>query len=199
MLSENIKLLRKEHKISQAALAKELNITQQAVQKWEKGKSDPDIDMLKKIAQYFNVTVDDLLGTDCLPFDYKNLTDLSKKIYDLRVNKRVSRMDIADAIGVNIHEYLDYEIGEKEPSVKILRKISDFFHVSIEYLLGKSATETKELNKIVKNKDNFVDSLGIDELNSENKEELKKYIELLKLKQMAAKNKEEASDEISSI
>lgn len=64
MFAEQIKLLRKHRKISQSELAKQLNITQQAVGKWEKGKSTPDPETLTKIAEYFKTSVDFLLGVD---------------------------------------------------------------------------------------------------------------------------------------
>ncbi len=67
MFSKRLKLLRKQTKISQKELADYLFISQQAVAKWEKEKSTPDPDMLNKIADYFNVSTDYLLGrTDTL-------------------------------------------------------------------------------------------------------------------------------------
>ncbi len=66
MFSQQIRFLRKERKISQSELAKELKVTQQAVGKWETGKSTPDTDTLRKIAEYFKTSVDFLLGVDKL-------------------------------------------------------------------------------------------------------------------------------------
>ncbi|UZQ85079.1 helix-turn-helix domain-containing protein [Thermoclostridium stercorarium] len=62
MLSERIKELRNEKGISQSALANHLGLTQQAIAKWEKGIAEPDSEMLKKIATFFDVSVDYLLG-----------------------------------------------------------------------------------------------------------------------------------------
>lgn len=62
MFSERLKELRRTKKISQVALAKELNITQQAVGKWETGRSQPDPDTLRRLADYFGTTVDYLLA-----------------------------------------------------------------------------------------------------------------------------------------
>lgn len=63
MLSENIKSLRKAHGISQEELAVRLNVVRQTVSKWEKGISVPDADVVSKIADIFEVSVSDLLGT----------------------------------------------------------------------------------------------------------------------------------------
>lgn len=57
-----IKSLRTEKHISQRELAAAVNLTQQAVAKWEKGISEPDSDTLLKLADYFGVSVDYLLG-----------------------------------------------------------------------------------------------------------------------------------------
>ena len=56
MLSTQLKLLRTGRKISQAKLARTLGISQQAVAKWEKNKSEPPPSTLKMIAEYFDVT-----------------------------------------------------------------------------------------------------------------------------------------------
>ncbi|MEG0019599.1 MAG: XRE family transcriptional regulator [Oscillospiraceae bacterium] len=61
MFGKQIKILRKSLNLSQTTLANELRVTQQAVGKWETGKSVPDSATLKQIAEYFCVTVDYLL------------------------------------------------------------------------------------------------------------------------------------------
>ncbi len=66
MFSQQIKALRKDMKLSQSRLAKELDVTQQAVGKWETGKSIPDSDTLQRIAAFFKTSVDFLLGVDKL-------------------------------------------------------------------------------------------------------------------------------------
>lgn len=54
--------LRKRNRLTQSDLAKVLNVTQAAVGNWELGKRDPDYDTLSRIADYFHVSVDYLLG-----------------------------------------------------------------------------------------------------------------------------------------
>ena len=56
--------LRKAKGISQEQLAEILNTTRQAVSKWERGDCYPDIDRLKDLAVFFNVSIDYLLGHD---------------------------------------------------------------------------------------------------------------------------------------
>ncbi len=59
---KNLRLLREEKGLSQQALAEMLNISQQAVFKYEKSSNEPDISTLIKLANIFEVTVDYLIG-----------------------------------------------------------------------------------------------------------------------------------------
>ena len=64
MIQTKIAELRKAKGISQEQLAELLNTTRQAVSKWERGESYPDIDRIKDLAVFFNVSIDYLLGHD---------------------------------------------------------------------------------------------------------------------------------------
>lgn len=64
IIAKNICDLRTEAKMTQLALADVLNYSDKAVSKWERGESVPDIFMLKRIADYFGVSVDYLLEAD---------------------------------------------------------------------------------------------------------------------------------------
>ena len=63
MLNENIKALRKTKGLTQDELAIRLNVVRQTVSKWEKGLSVPDAEMLQKMAEVFEVSVSQLLGS----------------------------------------------------------------------------------------------------------------------------------------
>ena len=61
-----LKELRKKKGISQLRLATELNTTQNTISRYETGEREPGIAELIKIADYFNVSVDYLIGrTEC--------------------------------------------------------------------------------------------------------------------------------------
>lgn len=61
-LNENIAFFRKKRGITQEELANALGVTNQAVSKWESGKCAPDIQLLPDIAEYFNISIDELFG-----------------------------------------------------------------------------------------------------------------------------------------
>ena len=60
-LKDNLKELRKEHKYSQYEMAKILNISQSDYNHYEKGRREPNIDMLIKIATLFDISLDELI------------------------------------------------------------------------------------------------------------------------------------------
>lgn len=61
-LGKRIAANRKKLGLTQDALAEQLGVTAQAVSKWENNQSYPDITMLPKLAEIFDVTTDELLG-----------------------------------------------------------------------------------------------------------------------------------------
>ena len=61
MIGAQIAKLRKENNITQEELAKNLDVSAQAVSKWENGGA-PDVEMLPRIADYFGVSIDCLFG-----------------------------------------------------------------------------------------------------------------------------------------
>ncbi len=69
---ENLEMIRKQKKVSQTKLGKVLGLTQQMISSYEKNMSSPNIDVLIKIANYFNVSVDYLLGHTTSPSTYEN-------------------------------------------------------------------------------------------------------------------------------
>ncbi len=62
LIGENIKRLRRERNLTQEEMAAHLGITFQSISKWERGDGYPDITMLPALANYFRVSVDELLG-----------------------------------------------------------------------------------------------------------------------------------------
>ena len=62
--ASNLKELRILAGLKQNDLAKILNTTQRKVSYWESGKIEPDLDTLWLIADFFNTTIDELLGRE---------------------------------------------------------------------------------------------------------------------------------------
>lgn len=62
MISTNLRRLRKNSRYSQEEVADKINVSRQAVAKWENGESMPDIVNCSALARLYNVTVDNLIN-----------------------------------------------------------------------------------------------------------------------------------------
>lgn len=67
MYGERIKEHRRRLDLSQQALGEKLGISSVAVSKWERGQSQPDIPTLKRLADIFGVSLDELCGHEPPP------------------------------------------------------------------------------------------------------------------------------------
>lgn len=79
-IGNNIKEMRKERNLSQEMLAERLGVTFQAVSRWERGESYPDIGLLPAIAHFFGVTVDEILGVS----DLDETNEIAEIIREIR-------------------------------------------------------------------------------------------------------------------
>ncbi|EJP83802.1 MULTISPECIES: helix-turn-helix domain-containing protein [Bacillus] len=76
MIGEIIKKLRKERNITQEQLGNAIGVSKMAISYFEKGKKAPGRETLEKIADYFNITTDFLLGRS----DDPELTEYESKV-----------------------------------------------------------------------------------------------------------------------
>ena len=97
-LNENIKKLRIAKRLNQVEFAKILCVTKQCVSNWENDNVVPSIDMLCKIADFFGVSTDYLLGrSERRVIEVSSLTDeqiehITSLIYDLtKLNRMKER------------------------------------------------------------------------------------------------------------
>ncbi len=85
LIAGYLQFLRKSHNYTQEDLAKKLNISRQAVSKWETGTTIPDLEVLLKISKLYNVTINDILEPNIQPqrvTDFEQISALPEK--DLR-------------------------------------------------------------------------------------------------------------------
>jgi len=63
-IGENLRKLRIKNELTQEKLAEVLGVSPQAISRWENNSTYPDITMLPSIANYYNVSIDELMGMD---------------------------------------------------------------------------------------------------------------------------------------
>lgn len=78
-VGKNLKNIRKKNNLTQDELAEKLSVTRQAVSNWENGKTEPDIETLTKIAQIFDISIDELV--DGIPKGIKELRGKKSHLY----------------------------------------------------------------------------------------------------------------------
>lgn len=81
MISENILKLRRRDGLSQEELAEKIGVVRQTVAKWESGDSLPDISSCSRMAELFNISVDDLVNQSWASLDKHGLPPKGKYIF----------------------------------------------------------------------------------------------------------------------
>ena len=87
-IAERIIALRKEKNISQGDLAKKLNVSRQAVSKWEQGLSSPDTAKLIQLAEIFDTEVE-YLATGIKPEPKSVVLNVVETVEKVQVQERV--------------------------------------------------------------------------------------------------------------
>lgn len=83
-LSENIKRYRLMKEMTQTQLAAVFNVSEQAVSRWENGNTYPDITLLPAIADYFGISIDELMGMET----YKDEKTIDSILQTVKENER---------------------------------------------------------------------------------------------------------------
>lgn len=77
-----------------------------------------------------------------------NKVNFAENLKALRRERNITQKYLADYLGLSINSYSQYELGHTEPNYKNLKKLADFFCVSIDYLLDSNSQPTNNYNKI---------------------------------------------------
>lgn len=142
-----ISKLRGEKGLNQRELASHLGVSNGAIGMWETGKRQPDLETIKKMAIFFNVSTDYLLGVDSRGnLDYSNYQmdksefslEFKCRLKEFLKEREISDDDFSQLTGFHPEEVDEYLWGNKIPSIENLIKIAGSLHISTDYLLGIS-------------------------------------------------------------
>ena len=124
-ISQKILLQRKKKGISQEDLANALNVSRQAVSKWESSQSVPDMDKIVALSSYFNITTDYLLKDEIETID--GADNYSSKNVDMQMlNKELSENDFQN---------IRYEAEKKKHTSYWLLIIAPFIMILIIFIV----------------------------------------------------------------
>lgn len=106
-IGERIRKKRKEHKLTQAELAKQVNVSSQVISNWERGYTTPDSEDVRNLAKALDVTTDFLHG-----LDKKTTTDKEDKSPIPEAVKAWLRADNLDDLSVHEQEDLAEDLAD---------------------------------------------------------------------------------------
>lgn len=166
MLGVRLKYLRKSNNKTQQDIADILGITRPAYTAYEQGKRNPDYEILEKIADYYNVSLDYLLGrivsvdTDInqnslyfnpspsMSNEYiqnasrvsrqKQMSSIPQRLKELRKEARLTQAEVAKYLNISESAYGYYEQGRNEISISSIQKLAEKYDVSVAYILCES-------------------------------------------------------------
>ncbi len=144
-----LKQLREEHHLSQKDLADYLGITRQAIASYELAKREPDYDVLKKLADYFGVSVDYILGrAGCRDVNAITIGNNIKLIRGKMTYKELSEAVGAKTGALLFPEMIElYEKGERMPFVGTIKILSKYVGVHESFFYAHNTIELLEKEK----------------------------------------------------
>ena len=180
MFKDTIKALRKERGLTQTELAEVVGFTHVAVVKWENGQREPDFSTLIKLADYFGVSTDYLLGRETNDADISSnnryqsepeldpldenecswdkhksskISIINSIIEAIKINQ-ISIRDLSIKSGISEDEIYAWIHGKYLPDAYELKSLSLALDVSADCLIGhkKALTTLSE----VMEKDHFI-------------------------------------------
>ena len=107
-----IKRLRKEKGLTQIQLAETFNLDQTTISKWENGKAIPDSQLLIRLAEFFDVSTDYLLG-------------LSPLYYPDRINIEKSSSEITSEEQALLDDFRSLPRQERAQAAEYVRYLAD--------------------------------------------------------------------------
>ena len=132
--------LRKSKNLTQEQISKMLNISQRTYSAYELKQTEPNINTITILANFYNVSIDYLLGREYIePKTQMNLKQL-------RTAKNMTQADVGKLLNITPATYNGYEKEKYEPTIKTLCTLADFYNVSLDYLIGRDFAEVKDSN-----------------------------------------------------
>lgn len=114
-LSDQLKKYRLLNKLTQEDLAQQIHITRQAISRWENDLSEPDLTTLKKMADLYNIQLEELVNG--------NIYDYETKHNQLRFYYFLSILSFIIPLGFIISLYILISIRKKQIEYKILKGV----------------------------------------------------------------------------
>ncbi|MBR3660552.1 MAG: helix-turn-helix domain-containing protein [Bacilli bacterium] len=152
---QKLKDIREDHDLSQKDMANILKVNRSTYSLWELGINIIPIKYLSLFADYFNYSIDYILGiTNQKESNYLikgfDINKLATNLKEIRLENGLSQENIATILGVSQPCIARYEKGLIEMSTSNLYRFSKEFNVSISKLCGKEREKRRNKLKNIK-------------------------------------------------
>ena len=74
------------------------------------------------------------------------MSEISTRLTYLRERQGWTKTRVAQALGMSLQKYANYEYGSREPDLETIAKIASLYDVSADYLLGRKEPEKHEID-----------------------------------------------------
>ena len=142
-----IRKYRRENSLTQVELAQKIKKSSQVISDWERGHTKGlTAEDLRNLAAVFAVSEEELRpdlsteeGGEEGQSDFWWARSRNNLVY-LRKANAYSQKELAAVVGVTRSAYANYENGAREPGMKILVRLADFYGISLDELVGHEPT-----------------------------------------------------------
>jgi transcriptional regulator with XRE-family HTH domain len=145
-----LKEARKSHGFTLNDVAIELKVNLQNISRYETGITEPDIETLTQLADFYGTSIDYLIGMRGLPGKREELWNptsnwdgvkLRSSVFPVRMKLArtktgLSQSNVAKELKIPRSTLTKYELGQLQPSLETLAKITVFYNVKADWLLG---------------------------------------------------------------
>ena len=140
---ERLFFLREENDLRQVDLAKALNLgSRTSISDWETGREIIPLEKLNKYANYFNVSIDYIVGLtntkECQIINSElNLQTIAERLKTFRKENHLTQEKLANELNTTHSTLSAYENAKVLIKTSFIYQIAKKYHYSIDWLLGK--------------------------------------------------------------
>ena len=119
-----------------------LNVKRNTYSKWENCINDMPLEKCSALADFYKVSIDYLLGlSNSKEFSSQglHLNLLPQRLFEERKLHGYTQEEVSKKVGFTQRAYSNYETGKRPVTTLKLLSIAQFFHISMDYLVGRTS------------------------------------------------------------
>lgn len=139
MIKSRLKDLLDDNNIKPENLSTELKLARTKVYDWLKGRETPNFSNIIKLANYFNCSIDYLVGRseDNSEMKFHACPPFSERLHSVMKEQKVTQYKMIKEGIVSGGHFNSWFKKGSQPSLDSLIRLADYFNVSIDYLIGR--------------------------------------------------------------